>query len=549
MSITIVEARSVITMDPGLPRATAVAVRGGRILAVGDSDKIQQDWGPATVNRDYADAIITPGFVEAHSHVLDGAVWAMPYIGYFDRRSPDGTIIPGCTTIDAVIERLQAEEALLGDPAKPLMAWGLDPIYMPGERLVASHLDRVSTTRQVFVFHASGHLATVNTALMVAEGFADGTSTPGVPLGPDGKPNGELQEPAAIGLARTAAIMLRDIIGSPEALERFGQSARVAGITTITELGAVAIDRAQQLETWMRVTDDESFPARTVPFYNPGSNGAEPDAIADMVLGIGSAGSDKLLLGRVKMVLDGSIQGFTARLNQPGYLGDRPNGLWLIAPERFAALFRAFHSRRITVHVHCNGDEAVDLFLDTVEAILWDDPWADHRHTVQHCQLTTPSQYRRMAKLGVNANIFSNHIFYWGDQHRDITVGFDRASKMDACATAGRLGVSYSIHSDASVTPLGHLHTMWCAVNRLTASGTVLGPDERISVADAMAATTINAAYQLQLDDLIGSLEAGKFADMTVLAEDPFEVDPVRLKDIAVLDTILSGVPTSSTVA
>ena len=544
MSITIFEARSVITMDPGFPRATAIAVRSGRILAVGESERLLADWGDATINRDYADAIITPGFVEAHAHVLDGAVWAMPYVGFFDRRSPDGTVVPGCKPLEEVIPRLKEEESKIVDPERPFLAWGLDPIYLPSERLNATHLDQVSSTRQVFVFHASGHLATVNTALMVAEGFAEGSTTPGVPLGPDGKPNGELQEPAAISLARTAAIMLRDIIASPEALERYGQSARVAGITTMTELGATSLDRAEQLETWMRITDDESFPARTVPFYNPGSSSGEPETIADMVLRLGSGGTDKLMLGRVKMILDGSIQGFTARLNQPGYLGDRPNGLWLMTPERFAALFRAFHSRRITVHVHCNGDEAVDLFLDTIEAILWDDPWADHRHTVQHSQLTTPAQYRRMAKLGVCANIFSNHIFYWGDQHRDLTVGFDRASKMDACATAGKMGVSYSIHSDASITPLGHLHTMWCAVNRLTATGEVLGPDERISVQDAMEATTINAAYQLQLDDVIGSLEAGKFADMTVLAEDPFEVDPVRLKDIEVLDTILAGVPT-----
>lgn len=538
---TIYEARSIITMDPGFPRASAIAVRSGRVLAVGDSDTIQANWGKATVNREYADAIITPGFVEAHSHVLEGGVWAFPYIGFFDRRSPDGTVVAGCTTIEAALDRLREASAKLPNPETPLVAWGFDPIYLPTERLIARHLDLVSETRQIFVFHASGHLATVNTALMVAEGFVDGSSTPGVPTGPDGKPNGELQEPAAMALARTAAVMLRDAVASAEAIERLGQAARVAGLTTVTELGAVRIDHASQLETWMRVTDEESFPVRAVPFFNPGAVSGEADAIAEMVMGMSSAGTDKLLLGRVKMILDGSIQGFTARLNRPGYLGDRPNGLWLMAPERFAELLRAMHKRRITVHVHCNGDEAVDLFLDVFEAILWDDPWLDHRHTVQHCQLTTPSQYRRMAKLGLCANIFSNHIFYWGDQHRDITVGADRAARMDACATAGRLGINYAIHSDASVTPLGHLHTMWCAVNRLTASGQVLGPDERISVGDAMKATTINAAYQLQLDDLIGSLEAGKFADMTVLGEDPFEVDPVKLKDIEVIDTVLGG--------
>jgi predicted amidohydrolase YtcJ len=246
------------------------------------------------------------------------------------------------------------------------------------------------------------------------------------------------------------------------------------------------------------------------------------------------------------MVLDGSIQGFTARLNPPGYLPApdgtaRPNGIWLITPERFAAWFEAFHRAHVTVHTHVNGDEAVDLLLDTAERALADHSWLDHRHTAQHTQLTTAAQYRRMAALGMCANIFSNHIFYWGDQHRAVTVGPDRAARMDACATADREGVRYSVHSDASVTPLGSLHTMWCAVNRVTASGEVLGPHERISVDRALRAVTIDAAHQLRLDHEIGSIEAGKLADFVALAEDPYDVDPMALKDIEVRGTVVGG--------
>jgi predicted amidohydrolase YtcJ len=214
-----------------------------------------------------------------------------------------------------------------------------------------------------------------------------------------------------------------------------------------------------------------------------------------------------------------------------------------MAPEQMADIVEPYHRAGLTVHVHCNGDEATEVFIDAVEEVLTRAPRPDHRHTVQHCQLTTPAQYRRMAALGMCANIFSNHIFYWGDQHRDITVGPDRAASMDACATALRSGVSFSIHSDTPVTPLGHLHTAWCAVNRLTASGQVLGPDERISVADALFAATVGGAYQLKLDDDIGSIQAGKLADFAVLEDDPFEVDPAALKDIGVWGTVLGGTP------
>ncbi|MEM9655577.1 MAG: amidohydrolase family protein, partial [Actinomycetota bacterium] len=144
--------------------------------------------------------------------------------------------------------------------------------------------------------------------------------------------------------------------------------------------------------------------------------------------------------------------------------------------------------------------------------------------------------------LGMCANIFSNHIFYWGDLHRDRTIGPERAAGMDAAANALAEGVSFSIHSDAPVTPLGHLHTMWCAVNRVTASGQVLGPHQRIAVADALHAATIGAAHQIKMDHDVGSIEAGKFADFAVLDDNPLTVDPMAIKDIGVWGTVLGGV-------
>jgi predicted amidohydrolase YtcJ len=538
--VTIYRARSIRTVDPSRPLAEAVAVRDGRILGVGTLEELGV-WGPTTVNDTFADSVLVPGFVEAHSHVLEGALWAFEYVGFFDRVGADGVLRPGCKSIAAVLDRLRQLVADAPGATDPLIVWGLDPIYFPDEeRLVARHLDTVSESRPIFVFHASGHLATVNTALMQREGFADGIDVEGVPLDVDGRPIGELQEPAAYSLAREAVRNIFTALSEPSAIARFGQSAQLSGSTTVTELGTTRLDLDGTLAKWQRAVDNATFPARVSIFYNPGAVQSTPDEIAASVVELGRQSSDRLHVGHVKLVLDGSIQGFTARLNWPGYLNGA-TGIWLYDPDRFRALVMAFHRAGITIHTHCNGDQAVDLFVEAVTAADRAHPWRGHRHTVQHCQLTTPAQYQRMAELGMCANIFANHLWFWGDQHHDITVGPDRAKRMDACGTAERLGVSFSIHSDASVTPLGQLHTMWCAVNRVTPSGRILGENERITAASALQAVTLGAAHQLQLDDRIGSISPGKFADFTALSDDPTVVEPMAIRDIGVNGTVVGG--------
>ncbi|MFZ4759530.1 MAG: amidohydrolase family protein, partial [Burkholderiaceae bacterium] len=143
--------------------------------------------------------------------------------------------------------------------------------------------------------------------------------------------------------------------------------------------------------------------------------------------------------------------------------------------------------------------------------------------------------------LGMCANFFANHHFYWGDAHYATTVGPDRAERMNPCRSAQEIGVPYTIHSDAPVTPLGPLHVAWCAVNRLTASGRQLGAFERISVEDALRAVTLGAAWTLHLDGEVGSIECGKHADFAVLEDDPLEVAPERLKDVGVWGTVQGG--------
>ncbi|MFT3797248.1 amidohydrolase [Microbacterium sp.] len=245
--------------------------------------------------------------------------------------------------------------------------------------------------------------------------------------------------------------------------------------------------------------------------------------------------------GFVKFVVDGSNQGFTAQQQEPGYLEFGREGMWVTPPEHLPNLFGAYHAAGFTAHAHCNGDAATELYLNTVENALEEHPRWNHRHTVTHSQLSTAAQYRRMAALGMCANIFSNHIWYYGDIHYERVFGPDRACRMNAAATALRHGVSISLHSDTPITPMDPLATASYAATRETQSGRILGEQERLSVAEALHAITIGGAYQLKMDQDVGSIEAGKFADFAILGSDPLEATPAGLRDVKVYGTVSGG--------
>lgn len=544
MSITIYNARKVVTLDPARPIAQAVAVRGERIVAAGSLEELAQ-FDDAVVDDRYAGKVIFPGLIEAHAHLGTASNWKHVYVGYFDRTDVDGKIWPGCTTFDAVLDRLRKAEALLTDSSATLNAWGLDPIYFPGDRMVAEHLDRVSTSRPIAIKHANGHLMTVNSALMAKDGIDASVMVEGVAKDDAGEPIGELQEFAAMSLAASSDDTMTGAGVVAAELFAYGRAATNTGTTTIVDLASSGMLRDGSLETFTEVAADPDFSVRLAPFHiaafsTPGLSTDEAIAGLDRYR---DAGLPKLPAGYVKLMLDGSIQSFTARMQEPGYL-NKPghNGIWIMSPEDFEAKFEAFHLAGYVIHTHCNADEATELYLEKVERILSRHPKPCHRHTITHSQLSTPAQYRRMAALGVAANIFSNHLWYWGDQHMDVTVGVDRAQRMNAAGTALREGVKISLHSDSPVTQLAPLATASYAAERKTATGRSIGENERIGVEDALRAVTLGSAWMLGLDHLVGSIEGGKYADFAILDRDPLEVaEPAELRDITVHGTVVGG--------
>jgi len=535
--VQVLVAQRILTMNPAQPHATHVAIRDGRILSVGNSDDVKQ-WGDAEIVDTFRDKVLMPGLVEGHCHLMEGAMWDAVYVGFHDRRGPDGVRRPGLQTLDAVIERLKAAHDLMTDDQAPLLAWGFDPIFFGTKRLSVKELDTVCAGRPVVVLHASVHLMNVNSSMLALAGIDSETDIDGIGKDADGEPTGELQEFAAMfpvyrliggGLSIAAS-------EKKEAIWNFGRVAQLAGVTTATDLVNDFSERGNQ--NLRDVTNDPAYPLRIVPAFAPQRC---PEGGPQRVLSAIGDNTDKLRFGPVKFIVDGSIQGLTARLKWPGYLNGKPNGLWLIPPSQFVDVFAPFHEAGLQLHIHTNGDEATELVLDALEKILDSHPRHDHRHTLQHCQMADASQLARAAKLGLCINFFSNHLYYWGDAHYEQTMGADRANRMDAAESARRLGIPFAFHSDAPITPLNPLFTAWCASQRETSSGRVLGASERVPVADALRAITLGAAYTLKMDHLVGSIEVGKFADFAVLEEDPNEVAPERLKNLQVWGTVLGG--------
>lgn len=535
--IQVFKAKTIRTMNTNRPVATHVAIREGRILAVGSEEDVRA-WGDVEIDERFADKVLMPGFVEAHAHAMEGSIWRDIYLGYFERTAPDGSKAGGFKTIDAIISHLKGIDAKMDDPEKPLVAWGLDPIYMDNVRLTLEHLDQISATRPVVIIHASLHMMNVNSAVLKMADVTRDTPVEGIIKGPDGEPTGELKEFAAMFLINKyvpAADSLKDV--DAQGYRGYARSALVAGITTATDLASHLTEaRAKLLQ---QITEEEDFCLRLKPAFAGMQFGLEEGlALAHEMR---KYGNEKYYPNLVKLILDGSIQGYSARLKWPGYFSGAENGQWILPPEQARKFIKAYHAAGFHIHTHVNGDQASEFALECYTEALAENPRFDHRHTLQHCQMADKAQFEQMKALGMCVNIFSNHIYYWGDQHRELTMGPDRAERMDACRTALDTGVNLAIHCDAPVTPMGPLFTAWCAVNRITATGKVLGAKERITREEALHAITLGAAYQLHMDHLVGSIEIAKFADFTVLEQDPFEVDVMQLKDVPVWGTIVGG--------
>ncbi|MFT3802408.1 MAG: amidohydrolase [Burkholderiaceae bacterium] len=543
--VTVYKARKVITMDAGRPVTQAVAVMDGRVLSTGTVESMRPwlDRHPYTIDETFANHVIVPGLIDPHTHFLNSAGFlALHYIGPIESPGPHG-INPPLTTREAVIAKMKSIDASEPDPKTPMLVWGLDPAAQGGH-LHRDELDGISKVRPIFVISYAPHFSYLNSAALEYSKVPDDTNVHGVRRYPDGRLNGQFVELEA---NRVSLGSMRSVIANlsgAEGIRRMGRVAHAAGVTTTAEM---LFGRSGFESEWKLHAEavDDDFPLRMalVPleFALHGKHG---DGTADFLQSAMSRNTDKLFLHGVKFLSDGSYPAMSSRVTFPGYI-DGTNGIRNDVPwDQLHERMLQFWKKGIQIHCHANGDEAIDASLDALERLQRLHPSFDHRFTIEHYCISRPDQARRLKALGGLASVNNYFVHYRSQLHSREGFGPDRSEAVARLGSLEREGVIFALHSDYSLVlvPLHPLTAAWAAVNRVALDGkTVQAPDERISVERAMRAITIDAAHVLGLDRKLGSIETGKFADFTILEQDPFDIEPMAIKDIPIWGTVLGG--------
>jgi hypothetical protein len=549
--ITVYPAARIHTMDPGRPHGSAVAVADGRIVSVGSMESMQP-WlrrYPYEIDDRYAGNVILPGFIDPHTHLrLSGTYMGLHYVGPIDSASPTG-LRKGLPSRDAVLHQLRALVAEHADPSEPLTAWGYDPASQDGH-LDRDMLDQISDTVPLWICAYAPHIVYANSPMLELIGVDDDSIGHGLGRYPDGRLNGWFVETEATARAtRPVAASVYGPGAGRTAIDRMGAVARAAGVTTTADLVWGMSDGFEpEWDDHAAAIAEGTFPLRIfmIPF-EPKLVRTYGGEMLDFLASKRAEGDDRLNTHGVKYVNDGSYPSMTLVMNSPGYLDEDTAYTGEVPWEDMVERMRPFWQAGVQIHSHANGDRTVDMTLDTLAALQAERPRFDHRFTIEHYCISTPAQAKRLAALGGLASVNIYFVHFRAQLHSDHGFGPDRSEATARLGSLERAGATFALHSDFNlvVTPLSPLLAVWCAVNRVGADGeTVMAPGERISVDRALRAVTIDAAHVLARDDRLGSIEAGKLADFTVLADDPYEVDPMALADIAVVDTVLGGEPT-----
>jgi predicted amidohydrolase YtcJ len=335
-SIRIYVAKKIITVNDNQPEAEAVAVTSDGLIGQVGTLKECLDWAGTRTpdkskievdDRSVADKILVPGFIESHGHNMEGVNLLTVFVGFFPTPALDGEPRKCSKSFDDLIQILKEEDAAMNargaDPTEPLLAVGFDPIYFEGQRLDKNVLDKACPTRPVFMRHASGHLATVNSAMLKLHNIVADPKNQGVICYPGtDEPNGELAEPPGMFLAKSAVAKFMAMATSTNALNWYSILARNAGHTTSTELASPFLAKPDSYEAWRQVVSDDRFPIRlvTYPLVAFGATGDKDfTPAAEQLKTWQENNNDKFVLGGAKLLFDGSIQGFTACLREPRY--------------------------------------------------------------------------------------------------------------------------------------------------------------------------------------------------------------------------------------
>lgn len=541
---TVYSAKEFITMDPNQPRAEAVAVRDGKFVAVGTLAEVRTAVGEEVdVDRSFADQVVIAGFVEQHVHpVLAALTMNTKVISIEDWDAIDG-FSPAVRDEQSYQRRLAEAIDSHSDKSKPFISWGYHH-YFHGD-LSRTTLDRMAPDFPVVIWHRSCHEFFLNTAALnsigVNENLIQGfTASQREQLSFE---KGHFYEQGAMAILGKLAPILASPAQFRNGLEFTETYYHRNGITVCCEPGgffskpmqeainAVYSDSDTPFHHFF-IADGKSFVAR------------EPDdpkaliADTEQVLNWG-VGRTSFLPNQVKLLSDGAIYS-QLMMMKDGYT-DGHHGAWIMDPPIFDYAFQAYWDAGYQIHIHNNGDAGLDVLLASLKKAINRNPRNDHRTVLVHFGFANPDQVRQWAELG---GIVSSNPYYvtaLAGRYAKLGLGPERSKNMVPMGEVVKNRISFSFHSDMPMAPAKPLQLVWAGVNRLTAEGEVAGPEHRVTVEQALQAVTIDAAFSIQQEHRIGSIQVGKNANLTVLNESPFDVEPMQIKDIGIWGTMLEG--------
>ena len=509
------------------PQPLSIAIKNKKIAWIGSHEDAKNIQGK---HIDFGNQAILPGFIDAHGHAS--------YLAFATQvaniASPPVGKIKTIEDLQAELRKFIKDSNL--QPGEWLMGLGYDDSLLAEQRHPTKEdLDQVSTEHPIYLIHVSAHLGAANSMGLALANINSDTPDPS-----GGKirryenssePNGVFEETAAYPVQQLAMSAYKDPIGSvKKAMEIYASH----GITT-------AQDGASSPETigLMQAADAQGMINLDVISYPVGQNGL------DTILETINFGSYKgrVKVGGIKLILDGSPQGKTAYLTEPYYKpphseSESYKGYPLIPQKEVSKWVSRYADLNIPIMAHANGDAAADMLIKAVKNA---DMNKDHRTIMIHAQTVREDQLDQMKELKIIPSYFSTHTFYWGDWHRDSVFGVDRAMRISPTRSTLDRKMPFTVHNDAPVVPPDMIRLLWSTANRITRSGKILGPEQKISTYSALEAMTINAAYQHFEDSIKGTIEVGKLADLVVLSEDPLSMPADELLKLKVIATYSHG--------
>lgn len=531
MAAVLYENGTILTMGKEQPETVeAVLTEGGRILAAGRLEEIEKTVGKRinTVTRkDLGGAVMLPAFIDAHSHITAVA----QVLGKANLR--------GTKSLDEIAERLLAFREQKGiEPGEWVTGVGYDHNFLKEKKHPdKTILDQCFPDCPVMAVHASGHMGAVNSLALSLLNITE--STPDPKGGVIGRlpgcmePSGYLEETAftQAGASLPKPTMEQLISQMTQAEELYLSR----GITTIQD----GITKRPEWELLRRMSEQKLLRAQVVSYVDFKDHRQLVTENCEYTNGY----KNNLRIGGYKIFLDGSPQGRTAWMSRP-YAGAKDGycGYPIYQDEEVRQYFETALTEGRQLLAHCNGDAAAQQMIDACAAAAKKtgiNPASIHPVMI-HAQLVREDQLKRMSKLSIMASFFAAHVYYWGDIHLK-NFGPERANFISPAKTALRNHVNVTFHQDSPVIEPNMLETVWCAVNRVTKGGIKLGTVERITPYEALLAVTRYAAVQYGEQDKKGSIEAGKTADFVILGENPLKTDPMKIKDIEILETIKGG--------